>query len=480
MKRLLACAALAGVLVFVPRTAMAHLGLSRSAPAEGARLPVAPRSLRLEFTEGVERTLARVRLLGPGGSEVRLSSLRQPADSMQVVVADVLDGLAAGEYAIEWRVVGADGHPVSGTIRFVVTGSSGTEDSAQVPPSAASPPAAHHDEASMPTGPGFDSESSGYVAVRWGNFLALVTLLGVLAFCSVVLRLARRRGEDANVLAAMDARAVAIGRWAAIAFVAAVALRLWAQALTLSDGTGGVDGALLRAMLFDSTWGRAWIVQFVLALVVVAGLQAMKKNHGRGWPVAATGILLLAFTPALSGHAVATPERTELAIVSDALHVLGAGGWMGSLLLVLLAGLPVAIGRRDGERAASVRRLVEAFSPTALAFAALIGVTGVYTAWLHIGFSSALWEGSYGRVLLLKVAILSLALAIGAYNWRVIRPRLGSDGASRVLRNSVIAELSVGALVLLVTAKLVATPPPPMGGTSMPGTMDNIRVEAPR
>lgn len=461
MRRLIACAFFAaGLLGVLPRAAMAHLGLSSSAPADGARVAAAPRSLRLEFTEGVKPTMARVQLLGPGGRVVRLSSLRQPADSLQVIVADVPDELAAGEYVIEWRVVGTDGHPVSGTIRFVVVGGAGTNDSARAP--------AHHDEATMPTGSGFDSESIGYVAVRWAGFLALVSLLGTVAFRSVVLPLARRRGEDPNVLLAMHARAIAIGRWAAIALVVATGLRLGAQILTLTNGAGGFDTALVRAMVLDSTWGWAWMLQLVLALAVLAGLQAMYKGRGRHWPVVAVGILLLAFTPALSGHAVAMPERTGLAVVMDALHVVGAGGWMGSLLLVLLAGLPVAILRRDGEGAASVRRLVEAFSPTALAFAALLGLTGIYAAWVHIGFSSALWESSYGRVLLLKLAILSLALAIGAYNWRVIRPRLGSDGASRALRPSVIAELSVGALVLLVTAVLVATPPPPMDGMPMP------------
>lgn len=485
MRRLFVLAAVAGMLGLFPSVAMAHLGLSRSTPADGALVSIAPSVLRLEFTEAVERTIARIRLLGPDGAEVRLSELRQPADSMNIVLADVPNGLAPGAYAIEWRVVGADGHPVSGTIRFVVAGSSGAADSAQAPPATAIPPAAHHDEESMPQGAVFDSGSAGYVAVRWVHFLGLVALLGVFAFRTIVLRLVRRLGEDDEMLAAMESRALEIGRWSAIAFVVTVVLRLGAQSLTLLDGTGGFDAALLGAMLVSSTWGRIWIVQFVLAIVVAAGLSAVVKRRSGAWPVVAGGILLLAITPALSGHAVATPLRTGLAIIADALHVLGAGGWMGSLLLVLLAGLPVALRRHGTEGPAAVRRLIEAFSPTALAFAALIGITGVYAAWIHIGLSAALWESSYGRVLLLKLGILAIALAIGVYNWRVVRPRLGTDGATRKLRTSVIAELSVGALVLLLTAVLVATPPPPVGDASMAdapmaGTMLSTRTEDPR
>lgn len=481
LRLLLVLAASFGLLGFVPSVAMAHLGLSRSTPADGALVPNAPSVLRLEFTEAVERTIARIRLLGPDGAEVRLSELRQPADSMNIVLADLPTGLAPGAYAIEWRVVGADGHPVSGTIRFVVAGSSGAADSAQAPPETASPPATHHDEASMPQGTVFDSGSAGYVAVRWVNFLGLVALLGVFAFRTIVLRLVRRLGEeDEAMLAAMESRALDIGRWSAIAFVVAVVLRLAAQSMTLMDGTGGFDTSLLGAMLRDSTWGRVWIVQFALALLVAAGFGPVIKRRAGAWPIVAGGILLLAVTPALSGHAVATPLRTGLAIIADGLHVLGAGGWMGSLLLVLLAGVPVALHRRGTDGPASVRRLIEAFSPTALAFAALIGVTGVYAAWIHVGLTAALWERTYGRVLLLKLAILAIALAIGVYNWRVVRPRLGSDGATRVLRTSVIAELSVGALVLLITAVLVATPPPPASDAPMSGTPLSTRTEVPR
>jgi len=485
MRTLLLRVAVAGMLGLFPSVAMAHLGLSRSTPAHGATVSVAPTVLRLEFTEAVERTVARIRLLGPDSADVPLADLRQPADSMNIVLADVLDGLSPGTYAIEWRVVGADGHPVSGTIRFVVAGGSAAADSAQAPPPVVNPPAMHHDEASMPEGTVFASDSAGYVAVRWVHFLALVALLGVLAFRTIVLRLVRRLGEDDEVLTAMGSRALEIGRWSAIAFVVTVILRLGAQSLTLLDGTGGFDTALLGAMLISSTWGRVWIVQFVLAIVVAAGFSAVIKRRSGAWLVVAGGILLLAITPALSGHAVATPLRTGLAILADALHVLGAGGWMGSLLLVLLAGLPVALRRRGTDGPAAVRRLIEAFSPTALAFAALIGLTGVYAAWIHVGLSAALWESAYGRVLLLKLAILAIALAIGVYNWRVVRPRLGTDGATRVLRTSVIAELSIGALVLLVTAVLVATPPPPVDDASMAdapaaGRMLSTRTEVPR
>ena len=101
---------------------------------------------------------------------------------------------------------------------------------------------------------------------------------------------------------------------------------------------------------------------------------------------------------------------------------------------------------------------MNAFSPTALAFAGVTATTGVFAAWLHLERVSALWETAYGRTLLIKLAVLSIVAATGAYNWLRVRPALGDlEGATRV-RRSAMVELGVGLLVLAVTAVLVAMP----------------------
>ena len=107
-----------------------------------------------------------------------------------------------------------------------------------------------------------------------------------------------------------------------------------------------------------------------------------------------------------------------------------------------------------------VAELVNAFSPTALAFAALVGTTGVFAAWLHVGTIPALWQSTYGKTLLLKLAILSIVGLTGAYNWLRVKPTLGqAEGAHRIRRSGAI-EVAVGVAILIVTAVLVATATP--------------------
>lgn len=213
-------------------------------------------------------------------------------------------------------------------------------------------------------------------------------------------------------------------------------------------------------MLIRTTWGWGWLLQAAGILVVLLGLFAVRRGGAFGWAPALAGAIALAFTPSLSGHAVAAQELTTLAVLADGLHVLGAGGWLGSLLLVVVVGIPVALALEPGRRATAVAALINAFSPTALGFAGLVVATGLFSAWLHLGSVSALLESGYGRTLLLKVAVLTVVFGTGAYNWLRVKPSLGTERAATHLRRSATIELAVGALVLAVTAVLVATPPP--------------------
>src|SRR5690625_6904183 len=136
----------------------------------------------------------------------------------------------------------------------------------------------------------------------------------------------------------------------------------------------------------------------------------------------------------MSGHAAAA-RLAPLPILTDGLHVLGAGGWLGSLLVLLVVGIPVALHLPSRDRGPGIAVLVNAFSPSALFFAGLVVGTCVFAAWLHRRRVPALWESSYGRVLILKLAVLSVVFGTGAYNWLGVKPALGAEAAAGRLRD---------------------------------------------
>lgn len=447
-------------------------------PADNSHLSVAPRELRLTFTEASELSFTRVELFGPDSQMVALGPIMYgDGDARRVVVASIRGALHVGTYTVVWQIVGADGHPVRGRYSFMIMpGASGIADlsaagvaprsSAEAgagitAPGQAPPPAAHHQLTLAADEAHFGAESPLYVAIRWWTFTALVMAIGAVAFQLVVLGRLRRMRESASpFLLTATSRTASLGVLAVIALALAGPLRLYAQSYSLHGAGSAYDPALILMMLGRTVWGWGWTLQFVGVAVAFAGFLMARRGLRSGWAIATIGVVALAFTPALSGHAVAVPRLTLLAVLADGLHVIGAGGWLGSLLFVVAVGIPASRQLPKGERGAGVADLVNAFSPAALAFAAIVAVTGVFSAWLHLDAVSALWQSDYGRTLLIKLAVLSVVAATAAYNWLRVKPALGSNEGGVDIRRSATVELAIGALVIAVTALLVATPTP--------------------
>jgi copper transport protein len=97
-------------------------------------------------------------------------------------------------------------------------------------------------------------------------------------------------------------------------------------------------------------------------------------------------------------------------------------------------------------------------------------LAGVYLAIVRLPDIADLWETSYGRLLLLKVAIVLLALAWGGFHHTFVRPRLEAGGQPRV-RASLVGESAVAIVVLLAAAMLTNGSPPPVEESPPPAAV---------
>jgi copper transport protein len=448
-----------------PRVALAHARLKRSSPANGAHLGAVPPELRLDFTESPELAVSTLRLTGPDGREIPLGPLGYPADSHRAIVAAVSGLSAPGSYTVSWRVVGDDGHPTAGQFTFVIApGAAGLG----VSPGAR-PPASgmHRDPASMPAGSGFGVESPAYVLVRWVEFAGLLLAIGATGFRAIAGPAARRAAPTnaanaGSMLAEAGRRAARQGAIAALSLAIALVLRLVAQSYAMHGAADAFDPALLATMVRRTAWGRGWLVQLVgIGLAALGYVRAQAPTSGRTsrwWTIAATGTALAALAPALSGHAASAPRFPSLMILADWLHVMAAGSWLGTLAVLLFAGVAVARPRGAAEGVPFVRELVLGFSPLALVCAAVVTLTGIFAAWIHVGTIPNLWSTRYGATLLVKLGLLCVVALVGFYNWRFVQPRLATAEGSDRLRRAAALEVGVALLVLLVTAVLVASP----------------------
>jgi copper transport protein len=177
-------------------------------------------------------------------------------------------------------------------------------------------------------------------------------------------------------------------------------------------------------------------------------------------------------TPAFWGHAATTSPRVA-SLAADAGHLLAVSAWMGGLACLLLV-VPRALRHADPcEKASSLATTVPRFSAIALGAVAILAASGTYLAILQVTAWPALFRSNYGRVVLVKVAGLSLALVLGAFNLFRTRARLRQaadrpeDSAlwARRLRRSVGGEVMVTTIVVFLAAALVSLAPPRTSGS---------------
>jgi copper resistance protein C len=127
----LAVVAIAPAFAAAPQAVPTHAALVASGPADGSTVERADQVV-LEFNEVVNPSFVAVRVAGPGGGEAEGAPVVEGRQVTQALTADV----PAGQHTVTYRVVSADGHPISGTITFTTTTT--TEGLAESPSASAS------------------------------------------------------------------------------------------------------------------------------------------------------------------------------------------------------------------------------------------------------------------------------------------------------------------------------------------------------
>jgi putative copper export protein/methionine-rich copper-binding protein CopC len=442
-----------------------HVDLVGTVPERGAIVAAPPPEVLLRFSGRIEHRYTSIAVTAPDGTPVPVGPVTFVADSDREFTAALSPVVQPGTYTVYWRTAGVDGHVLDGTFKFVLADPEGPVAGAPAVPPApdgdAAPDAARgapHEHAEPGTSVAYATGwDAGAVAGRWLHFVALVLLVGGVAFRLLLLP---RLGLAGDVTRDMQRRTWRFLAGAALLLGVAAVLRLWLQSVALHGVELAWSSPLLTMMLSDTSWGRAWVVQvFFLALLAIGILRARPGDDRAALIITTPAVLGLAAIPALTGHAAGMGGQAWLVVLNDALHVVAAGAWFGTLVLLLLV-LPRALRRAGATSARTMADAVGRFSPVALGAAAVLVVTGVINSLLHISTPRQLIDTEYGTTLLVKLAVFAVVLAAGFYNWRVVRPRLEAGDDTRRLRISASLELGFVAAVLLVTAVLTGLPRP--------------------
>ena len=234
-------------------------------------------------------------------------------------------------------------------------------------------------------------------------------------------------------------RVMHVGRRASFGLILACVLIIAAQLNNWFGTAGFTDAANVWTMLSIKLWGLhwTWLAAVAIATAIVFTIAGRRP---RIWIYASgAAAVAVALTAPLIGHG---GTHDALVAALHRAHLLGAGLWMGSLMVALVAGIG------DTPRLLlSLRR----FAPIAMTGALLISASGLTLAWLHLTPISTLWTSEYGQVLLAKLAGVLVVASLGFVNWR--GPRL----------KVVIAEVTVAIVVVLSLTALLSEAQMPGG-----------------
>jgi copper transport protein len=466
-------------LLALPGTALGHAELLETWPERGAQLDRAPREVTFRFSEPVEAGFGAIRVFDGDGERVDDGELLRPRGG-ETIGAALPAGLGSGTYTATFRVVSADGHPISGGAVFTVGAGAGS--------------AVTVSEllAEGETGP---VTEAGFAIVRGLAYAAMALALGGLLFVLAVWGPVLRRQADASWGAASAAFAARARRLLMAGVVAGAVTSVLGLAFqgAVAGGTSlwaALDPEVLDAVI-DTRFGTVWAVRGLLWLALGAvllvpravrlpalrpatlGADGVAPGPALG-PVAVAALALLAAaiaaTPGLSGHA-GQASPAWLIVGADTMHVLAMCAWIGVLAL-LLAALPAATRKLDGpSRTRVLAAALVRVSPIALASVLVLVGTGVVQSIAELEAVSDLWETGFGRAILVKVALLGALCAIGAHHRRRGIPRLRAlaaaseppAGGGMALRRAVRAELVLFAGVLAAVSVLVASSPAAAG-----------------
>ncbi len=430
--------------------AAAHASLISTTPRPDQVLAAAPKTVSLTFSDAIDLKTALVQVLEPSGAPLAVGDPVHVAAKPNTLEVTLPVELAQGTRTVLYRVVSADGHPLQGSFRFSVG----------VATASATPDALVSDGGALGL----------YLGIaRWVAFVGLALAVGTLLL--VVLAWPGGLGVPA-------VRRMIWSGLGALAGASTASLLLYGpyvQGTGLSGIASGLDYGISTRI------GTLLLVRLALVAVVVVALALWLRGAresgrvGGAGPVAATllGGGALALTWSLATHSAEGSRFVTLPV--DLVHMMAMSAWLGGMPALLVLLLKV-------KDSAALTKAVPMFSRTATICVIALVATGVLQAWRQVGSADALTSTTYGDWLLVKVGLVLGIVALGGFARWWATPRLvaahavpegrGSrragvstarsaavEAGSARLGRVVALETSLGAVVLAVTATLVATQP---------------------
>ena len=424
-----ALAILVGVLALGTTAASAHATLESSTPADGQSVPTSPSELRITFSEAVTTISGGVSVLNADGKTVDVGNSEIVGG--RTLVAPITATLSDGTYVATYRVLSADGHPVSGSLLFGV-GEGALDRSAQ--------PSSNGDRL---------WEIIGGIS-RFIMYLAALVAAGVAFFLAFI----HDHAEDRWRIVPF----VRIG--SILALLSAIGIVMSQAALLTGKGAGAItDSNVLRDVLNQNL---GWSLALLLIGLAAVHLSTDLSKKVVSKSLALSGGLAVTISFAVWGHATELSPKA-ISLAADAIHATAAALWLGGLV-----GLVMVLSLRTPESVRATAGIISRFS--LMAFWSVIALTIAGLTLTITGSDASLnsiLTTTWGQLVLAKIGLTLIVVLIAAWNRRTLVPSLISPTENTgelavrwaTLLRTVRAEAVLLVAVVALTAIVVNVPP---------------------
>ncbi|WP_440119651.1 copper resistance CopC/CopD family protein [Paenibacillus sp. QZ-Y1] len=427
----------------IPQWASAHAYIVQASPGENEQLAVAPERLTLEFNESLQTAFYDIKITGPDGSQADDGNVQVEADRPHILETGLRTGLGNGTYAVNWKAVSADGHPIQGAYVFHIGEPSGS-----------------------PAGLGDLTSGSGQTGgplkwilslTDWIQYLGLSVILGTLAFLLFRIAPSSMAREPLDVPGSYKLLWISYGATSVAALISLPLNTLYESGVSLGEFSWALIGSALKLTSFGQIWIVQMLIVMLLAVTILSGYDRDRSIGIRIWSSYGSLALVLGwlFTHAMTGHPAAADQRA-LAITMDFVHLIGAAFWIGALTAMAICLPPLADKLPAKVRGEVYWTAIRRFTAWGIGAVAALVATGIYSSLIILPAPvlTSLFTTAYGLVLIAKIVLLIVMLVFAWRHASIARTASGSR-----LSGSLKAELAAGAVVLALAAVLTHLSP---------------------
>ena len=216
-----------------------------------------------------------------------------------------------------------------------------------------------------------------------------------------------------------------LAAWSSLLLVAALVMRAWGHTAVAFGFSESFNSENLRTIAWESQWGEGWQWQIAAAIVLTIAAQLLRNRPDVGWTLTGLAAVVLCYQIPRLGQLLESRLVCCCTARIFSVPVSGSERWVQSSWCLAHP------ARRQAPRydcsANSGRWLFRG--------SALLVVTGLVAVWLYVGSLDLLVTTTYGRILFLKLFLVSDVATLGFLNWRHFRS-LELDAHRRLARHS--------------------------------------------